>query len=419
VNPELRTPLLPNSDLELYGWIGSVKESGDLKDADDNLNKIVLMVRGKLAQEDILEEFNEGGLYTKYLIGELHADFLDLDDKEDIATSNRQKIIEDDPRYQSLRSFVYQELKHIQNSWSALRDAEGAKKALDIQPIKDWFKTLRKEEKVRAKALFGKINRLTIDSPQEKRRLLKYSVLAFESLKYKDNLDALERISPENLEVLGEIFSSLDDIEKTLYHQIVRERVQVIKTLQEKVEDDAREKAIQQHIFKHLWLLDPSWERATETPYMEQVVEKEFEKINAKLTDEEKKGRVDIKYTTTSGKHVIVELKRATRHISSSEIIDQISKYRNALRKILQEQNRSHEPIETVCVVGRSLSDWSEENGREESAKMLEAKRTRVVLYQELIQNAYKAYQAFLEKEEESGRIYNLIRSLDDENIEL
>ena len=75
------------------GWIGTVNESGHLKDTDtgDNLNKIVVMVRGKVAQEDILDEFIEGGMYTKYIFGELQADFLDSDDEEDIATSSRQK----------------------------------------------------------------------------------------------------------------------------------------------------------------------------------------------------------------------------------------------------------------------------------------------------------------------------------------
>lgn len=62
---------------EITGWIGSVDASGDLKDGEDNLNKIVVLVRGKLGQEDILSEYSEGGLYSKYLIGEINADFFD------------------------------------------------------------------------------------------------------------------------------------------------------------------------------------------------------------------------------------------------------------------------------------------------------------------------------------------------------
>lgn len=45
---------------KITGWIGSVDASGDLKDGEDNLNKIVVLVRGKLGQEDILSEYSEG-----------------------------------------------------------------------------------------------------------------------------------------------------------------------------------------------------------------------------------------------------------------------------------------------------------------------------------------------------------------------
>ena len=55
----------------ISGWIGTVESSGDLKDGEDNINKIVILVRGKLGQEDILDEYTEGGLYSKYLIGEI------------------------------------------------------------------------------------------------------------------------------------------------------------------------------------------------------------------------------------------------------------------------------------------------------------------------------------------------------------
>ena len=103
------------------------------------------MVRGKLAQEDILEDFTEGGLYTKYLIGEIHADFLDLDGKEDIATSNRQEIIKDDPRYQLLRNWVKDELKYVKNQWTDLRNKKGEKEARQIPAIEEWVEGLGPE----------------------------------------------------------------------------------------------------------------------------------------------------------------------------------------------------------------------------------------------------------------------------------
>ncbi|MYE87651.1 ATP-binding protein, partial [Candidatus Poribacteria bacterium] len=50
------------------GWIGTVHKPNELTDRDEdvneNLNKIVIMVRGKLAQENILDDFRQSGFYT-------------------------------------------------------------------------------------------------------------------------------------------------------------------------------------------------------------------------------------------------------------------------------------------------------------------------------------------------------------------
>ena len=96
-------------------------------------------------------------------------------------------------------------------------------------------------------------------------------------------------------------------MEATLYHRIVLERLRVIEALARAVDDNALEKVLQEHIFTHLWLLDPGWERAIETvpSYMEKSLTRLFEDVNKTLTKEERLGRIDIKHTTAQGKHVI------------------------------------------------------------------------------------------------------------------
>lgn len=53
-------PIAGAEPFAVTGWIGAARTVSDLKDADtkDNLNKIGLIMRGKLAHEDLLEEFN-------------------------------------------------------------------------------------------------------------------------------------------------------------------------------------------------------------------------------------------------------------------------------------------------------------------------------------------------------------------------
>ena len=402
------------------GWIGTVQKAGQTKDADtgESLNAISIMVRGKMAQEDILEEFGEGGLYSSYVIGEIHADFLDMDDKDDTATTGRQRLIEDDPRYQALRDKIKCELKTIQNQWTAQRNKDGPNVALAFPGIQEWYDTLDAGHKTTAQRLFGRINQYTVDDDVTKRRLFVGAILAFEVLKFRNLLDLLKDIKVDNLDTLGDVFRQLDEIEANAYYQITKDRFEVINKLGELVDDNAKERVIQEHLFDHLWLLDPSWERATHTEHMESSIRKAFEAVDKDLTDEQKKSRLDIKYTTTGNKHVIIELKRPERALDSMDILAQIKKYRGAVTKALKAANKSGEPLEFVCVLGREPTDWkSYQESEQESRDALEQFHARIVMYDELIENAERAYKDYTEQRRNVTQLYRLIQKIAPDDV--
>ena len=189
---------------------------------------------------------------------------------------------------------------------------------------------------------------------------------------------------------------------------ITEGRLDVIKKLSEHISDDALEKIIQQHIYNHLWLLDPSWDRATETPAMEQSVTKAFQKISGKLIKDEKNSCLDIGYKKTSGKHVIIELKGGSVKISSNRLMDQVDKYIQALTKLLREANESIS-IEVICLVGADLSDWEDSERRQMSEKSMNARNIRVITYQQLIKDAEESYQAYSCKSKRQGTNKNSV----------
>ena len=398
-------------EYSIQGWIGLVQESGALQDGADNLNKISILARGKVALEDILDSYREGGLYTKYVIGELEADFLDLTEEDDIATSSRQDFIQSDERFVQLRRFVEQELKYLANERARLKDEEGEKKASEIPAVKEWYESLKGDTKTSAKKLFGRINQIATDE-DHKKTLYKHGILAFEHLHHKEKLNELERLDINNLEVAVKLFSELDDIEASWYYQITEGRLDVIKKLSDHIDDDVLEEVIKLHIYTHLWLLDPSWDMATETPTLEQAVTTTFEEISDKLSEEEKRGRLDIRYKKTSGKHVIIELKRGSVRTSSFRLMEQVNKYIRALRKQLREAKQDGS-VEAICLVGKELSDWEDTETRQESEKVLEAKHIRVVTYQQLIRDAEASYQQYLEKSKDKGRIQKILDEIE------
>ncbi|EHR7164170.1 ATP-binding protein [Vibrio parahaemolyticus] len=396
------------------GWIGTTKSSGDLKSGDEegNLNSIVLMARGRVVHENLLSEINDGGLYTKYISGEINADFLDEDDQADIATSSRQALVEDDSRVVALKSYIVAQLKLIAKEWTRLRNERGADSAeRDNTAIKEWIDGLKGDSKKAARKLIGHIEGLpfddTEDGKQSKKEIFKYGIIAFEKLRMKERVSDLEKLTTFNTEQFRSLFDEVDELEASFYYDIISERLRVIKTLKEKVDKNDLEVEMQKLIFDHMWLLDPSWERANNSEYMEKSLSHEFDSITS-LTEEERKGRLDIKYKKTAGSHVIIELKRSGRRCTAIELYTQGNKYREGLTKAVRENDGPEPWVEVVFLLGQEPI----ENRAGEADDLFKTINARWTTYQQLINSAYNSYSAFLSDNRDAQRVENILQKI-------
>lgn len=402
---------------QIKGWIGIAHHSNDLdnkKDGDDeNLNNIVIVVRGKVAQEDILHQFRKGGLITKYMYGEIQADFLDEDDEDDIATSSRQKIVEDEPRYHALKTFIGKELDYIWAKTNKLKAKKGVEKALDYHPaIKEWYDSLNKKLKKKADSLFGTIDQIEADE-SHKATLYVSGILAFEKMKLDDSLSQLDDIDPDHLNTLLGIFKEIDDIEAVYYYEIINERLQTIARLEKITKDDEKEQVIQKYVFDHLWLLDPAWERAASEAKMEERIQAVISANTGKDNETVKNMRVDIQYKKVSGAHVIIELKRSSRAMKKTELEEQIKQYMNTVRNELAKIGKLSEVIEGICIVGKLPQGWDGDPLiKQKEIESLRSLSIRILTYDELIHNAYSAYSKFIEKQGKIGYLRKLIKAI-------
>lgn len=393
---------------KISGWIGTFDEQQSI---EDEQNALSILAWGKLVDENLLSSIKEGGLYTKYLIGELRADFLDFDEKEDITTSDRQRLKETDPRYEALVQYVQEDvLRPIGNNWRDWRRDDGMNTALEEPAVKEWYSSLTPSAKRFAKTLFGRIGKMAKDDPAIKRTLYKHGILAFERMRFRETLDTVDRIeNAAELELLHEFVTGFDDLEAAYYHQIVQGRLEVIRQF-EKVVDTEKESVVQRHVFEHLWLLHPSWERASTDARIEQTVMKEFGKIDAKLNEAEKRGRIDIRYRTAAGKNIIIELKKYDRTVTLGVLADQLQKYRNALARVLQKFPEEPQDIEVIAVLGQPLANVTQE----EASRTLGGINARVILYDQLIKDTQQSYADFLEANKTLSRVSAVLHQLDE-----
>lgn len=402
-------------NLNITGWIGTVRRPSFLKAEDgDNLNRLAIFMRGKVAQEDILGDFGLKEIFADYIVGEIHCDNLDEDDDEDVATSSRQSLKHDDPRFEALRKVVHGELRYIAGQWTELRNRDGSKIfCKEVPAVAEWLDGLQGDTKKRAERWVGRLNVLR-SNDRAKRELLKASILAFENYRRKEQLDFLEDLSDESVEPILQVFNDIDDLERSYYGQIVKLRLGVITALEEKLDANDKERVIRDHIYEHLWLLDPSWERAKGSEASERSVTKFLKRTSNALTKTERKARIDIGYRTVSGRHVIVELKRASVGTPVDILAKQIRKYRLGAKKLIAKTNFPDWPLEIICLVGTPPPEWSDQGGRRDVESTLASVEARLIFYDQLLDHSRRAYADYLEEHKKIDRLWRIFEDIDD-----
>lgn len=401
------------------GFIATVAKPKQLKKTDDNINQISLFANGRVFQEDMLKDIGNAKIFNSYLVGEIHADFLDADGV-DRATANREAVKTGDPFVSAVRQWLKQALATIADQWDEWRrqqnvesDDEQTKLALDT-----WYASLDDARDVKlAKKLITPIllsEHSNDDSKNNdiKRDLVRSAIVGFEKLRIRKQLDRLEHIQDVMSVEFQKIFHTIDDIEASHYHQITRSRLQVIEKFEKEIVDKATlEKVAQKYLFEHLWLLDPTWGPVGESKVMEQTLTNELKEISP---DTETGARLDIAYRTSTGRHVIVELKRpGLKSIDVNDLIKQGKKYKAAVTVFLEKHpdvagyNGRMPPID-VCFVTEELPKTSYGDALDDLRKH----DMQAFTYKGMITNAKRAYQEYIERSPDLSTIEDVIRNI-------
>lgn len=401
-----------NSEWSISGWIGTAQKPKDLDDEESgNLNGIVVFARGRLFHENVLDRLNDGRLYTKYLTGQIEADFLDADDQPDIATSDRQRVQEDDERYVQLIAFLKSCMTQIEKRWNEWRRMHEVEKVKATSPaLKGWLDSLGSGYRKSAETLIAKLSALPVDDDDDKKLLYRHGILAFERMKLRGSTEELVA-NIDNLDKLLMILADRDALEASLYRDIVKSRLDAIQDFRSLVDEDSKEKALQKYLFDHLWLLDASWERATGSEVMESRL-LESGVIVDNLSRKEALGRVDIKYRTMAGKHIIVELKKAGRKMKLLELQEQGQTYVDKIKKILLSQKDTSPNIEVIFVLGEIVDEEIYNPDRLKSSMMAISPGSRIVHYDALITGAQEAYYKYLEKSKHLDKLDAIVCSI-------
>lgn len=405
----------------ITGWFGTAKQPTDLTNDEEagSLKNIIVLARKRPIQEGIIEKLDFSRVFGNYVTGQIEADFLDVNELDDIATSDRQRLIEDDDRVVSLREFLRKAFLGAADTWSKRRPKKEVPDALARYPkLKEWVEGLDPYQQEYAEKMIGTIASLDFEKGAEAQRkdLFRSGILAFARVglrKATTDLDALSSVTAEDLLPL---LGRQSEYEAGLWVDILRSRIEAIEQFENLSNANEKERVLQEHLFDHLWLLDASWERAAGSDRMEQglkTMAKEDFDLNPDELDD--RGRVDIRYATSGGKHIIVELKRYGVTPNIDDLRVQGGRYGYALQQVLAQQGQDNPSIEVVFVLGHrpKVTTKTPKSDKDYIESTLEQISGRIVYYDELIHNALAQYDDYLNASKHARQLDELLGSID------
>ncbi|MGY1805026.1 ATP-binding protein [Blastococcus sp. SYSU D00922] len=413
-----------DSGWRVTGWFGTTSKPDQLVEDEDagSLKNIIILSRGRPIQEGIVERLDFSRVFVSYITGQIRADFLDADEQEDIATSDRQRLMEDDPRVLALRTFLRSALLKASEEWSDWRPKKKAKEVLaNNAPIKNWIESLPAYQQDAATKLMGTIESLTIpestDAAKDRRRLFQSGIVAFERIGLREDLQKLNQLSTMQSGDILNVLGTLEGYESAMYLDLIRARVETIQSFEEGVGENVLEKVLQEKLHASLWLLDPAWDRISQDVKMEEKIFELASSFGAERPEEDPLKRIDLRYCNVQNRHVIIELKRPGVKVDVDVLYDQGLTYVNALRRILEETGRSDEPHELIFVVGEKptarkapYGKNADDYARERVAEL----NGRIFRYQELVHKARAQYSEYIEKNKDLTRVSEVLNALAD-----
>jgi hypothetical protein len=320
----------------------------------------VVYVRGKLAQTPWLFDLS-GGVHgqhgMQYLTGEVQADF--LDESVDLIATDRGTIRWEDPLAVPLKEWGQKKIKELLNDWISKR-REDKVKSPRIRLLLSQAEKLPPNERKIFQAVVEKIISIPqLDKDEEGKDIADELVeFAYNALTNKSVLDAIRRLnaaSENDLAQFSNILSEWDILEAVSTAQLVKGRVEIIRTFAQMINEKVPEKPdMQEYVKDHPWLIDPKWTMLTHEQQLDTLIANQFGLKRS--TDAQGTKRLDFfclgdRYQTVH----VVEVKRPGLLVGQAEL-DQLRNYVLFLRRRLQDEATNPEHQRAV-VKGLLVAD--------------------------------------------------------------
>lgn len=383
---------------KLNGWIGALAPNVD----DASLQRgIAVFARGKLVQTPFLFEIEGTQPYAfSYLIGELHAEFVDTPEEDTVGTS-RSSLIWDTPANAVFLEWGRREIRKIAREWSSKRTAKNVVK-LDLNPI---YKKFRGEmTNLEDKRNFSSADNLIKDvikkNPEKDFEELQSTIqLAIDFVQFDafhELAEELQKTDDVDTGRLIQLFSEWQIVEAKEMMRVTDGRVRTIEKLEHLISKNALEVPDIHRFFKEFpWVMDARWTLVEDEVHYSDLLRRQFPEPDH-LPEQDR--RIDFLCVGEGDVLSVVEIKRPRAKASMKEL----SQLRAYVRFMREHVSKTTDPkYELKDVVGYLLvGDRVDTFDVRQEISMMKESRMYVRRYGDLLESVKNLHREFLDRYE-------------------
>ena len=385
----------PETNWTVSGWIGALNRTTPNIDGIDR--GIVLMARGKLVQEPFVFEAVVGQQFAlSYLIGELHAEF--VDEIEDTIATTRNSLVWDTESNLSLKEWGQQQVNKIARAWADKRHKDNERQ---LQENDLYVKFQRQAEETgnkRALKLADRLVRQAIDKNptadvKDIEPVIQASLDFLEFDAFWEIAEDLSETKFEDIEKLFDLFREWQIVEAKEMARVTKGRITTIEKLQKLIENNALEVPTLHNFLKEFpWVIDPRWTLVDDEVRYSKLLREKFPDENGVEVDR----RIDFLCVREGTNLVVVEVKRPKSKASEKEL-NQIENYVNFMRNYIQkttDPDYKYEEVTGYLLCGDLVGTYQVR----ERSRNLEKAQIYVRRYIDLLNMVKRAHDRFLKR---------------------
>ncbi|MEP2772371.1 MAG: ATP-binding protein [Fulvivirga sp.] len=360
-----------------------------------DMRGIALFSRGKLVNNYNFLDVKATSHGYSYITGWLDVDFIE-EFERDVISTNRQSLnweLEETSELKNYLELVYRAFFNEQKEDKRKQKEEEVKKLTGVD-LEEWLSSLPKHESKLAKKMSDSILNADGIDVSKAGELIKYTRDSFQFEAFKELASELEEASLESTDKIVDLFKEWQIIEAKEFYKIAQVRIETIKKFESHIENNSREvPEIHNFLKKFPWILDPRIMN-----FEDEVTYSKLLRENFKDDDIDENKRIDFLCVNFAESHFIIELKRPETVIGTKQL-DQALEYVS----FIQERLGNEYGVNVYCyIIGKKLADTTVARKKAEAYK--NNNDVYFKPYTELLTNAKKYHQEFIEKYDEIAK---------------